>query len=174
MSDTIVIRDRLLHRIFSDETRYTFTVNQITNEYSKISSLGPNTIKLRNKVYRLVYKLYNLGWLQKRESKSKSENVYQKTKLFSSNSLLTNERTESDNFIQNKLKKRLSEYHIELRVSVAEADEYKKIFEEFPQLKKSLESEYKVVHARNSEYLGKVTALTNILKQMGGSSDITA
>jgi hypothetical protein len=138
---------------------------------NKDKSVDPNYA--RRFVYTELLKLVNRGWLKKSVSKKKVITSFIKTELFDPaaidvNSKLdkaNNEKSqiESAKGLNETLVNRLNHYKNELLTGLGEADEYKRICDQFPNLKPKLQPKYNEVREHNSKLLGSIKAVENLI-----------
>lgn len=133
----------------------------------------------RNDARRFVYyellKLVKKGWLRKSVSKKKGISNFIKTELFDANafalvavcqtSIVTKIKSGPRDNVQKELFERLHDYKNDLLISIGETDEYKKLYEKFPELIENLQPEYANARDHNSRLLGKIKALENLIQK---------
>jgi len=61
------------------------------------------------------------------------------------------------------LTERLNHYKNELLTGLGEAEEYKRLYEQFPKLKSKLQPKYNGVREHNSKLLGSIKAVENLI-----------
>jgi hypothetical protein len=138
---------------------------------NKDKSVDPNYA--RRFVYTELLKLVNRGWLKKSVSKKKVITSFIKTEMFdpaaidvnSKLDMANNEKShiESAKDISETLVNRLNNYKNELLTGLGEADEYKRICDQFPNLKPKLQPKYNEVREHNSKLLGSIKAVENLI-----------
>ena len=138
---------------------------------NKDKSVDPNDA--RRFVYSELLKLVNKGWLKKSISKKKAITSFIKTEMFNPVVINFNQKTEIENAEKSSFKasdclnetlvNRLSNYKDELLTGLGEVDEYKKICEQFPNLKPKLQPKYNEVREHNSKLLGSIKAVENLI-----------
>jgi hypothetical protein len=138
---------------------------------NKDKSVDPNYA--RRFVYTELLKLVNRGWLKKSVSKKKVITSFIKTEMFdpaaidvnSKLDMANNEKShiESAKGISETLVNRLNNYKNELLTGLGEADEYKRICDQFPNLKSKLQPKYNEVREHNSKLLGSIKAVENLI-----------
>ena len=129
----------------------------------------------RRFVYAELIKLVKLGWLKKTVSIKKGITSYAKTKLFDTSKLIkqvdptTQNATSANTFnkinVPEHLLARLHDYKSALLEGLGEADEYKNLRNEFPDMHESLLKKYNQVREKNTRLLGQIKAVENLIKQ---------
>ncbi|PHR84912.1 MAG: hypothetical protein COA59_03470 [Colwellia sp.] len=113
--------------------------------------------------------------LNKKGTKGSHDATYSKSDLFYKTDFLEkskvedlpygytkNEQTSNLEPIQKRLEKSIQEYQVDMMSAIGESEEYMRLFEEFPDMKKQLEEQYLIAREKSSKILGKITALNNI------------
>jgi len=165
----IIIRDPLLIQILSDEKFDDFTITELRDRYLTDADKTYPKKMIRDKVYRIVYKLYNEAkCLDKIEANNLREARYVKNSLFPRD-ITPNQLTEIhsqyalNNHAFNSLKQKYQQHQIDLDASLAELEEYSSLVAEYPELKNDLQNVYVHTRENSSKLLGKVNALKNVL-----------
>lgn len=126
----------------------------------------------RRVVYSELLKLVNLGWLKKLVSTKKGITSYVKTDLFNVDLLVKQTKQINEvklvnmvciSTIPDDLLNRLNAYKSDLIEGLGEAEEYKDLRNEFPNMHESLFEKYNAVREKNSRLLGKIKAIENIM-----------
>jgi hypothetical protein len=131
----------------------------------------------RNDARRFVYtellKLVNKGWLKKSVSKKKEITSFIKTEAFDSSAITFNSQIRKEKnkcdvsseipLLAETLIERLHHYKNELLAGLGEAEEYKRLCEQFPKLKSKLQVKYNEVREHNSKLLGSIKAVENLI-----------
>tara|TARA_R110001583_G_scaffold1612_4_gene12704 strand:+ start:2024 stop:2533 length:510 start_codon:yes stop_codon:yes gene_type:complete len=127
----------------------------------------------RRFVYSELLKLVNLGWLKKMVSTKKGITSYVKTDLFNVDLLVKQDKPindvkqvnmECDSRTTDDLPSRLNAYKSDLIEGLGEAEEYRNLRIEFPNMHESLFERYNAVREKNSRLLGKIKAIENIIE----------
>jgi hypothetical protein len=134
-------------------------------------TIDPNDA--RRFVYTELLKLVNKGWLKKSISKKKEITSFIKTEIFDPAAISVTptvniekkEETELEvtESLDEVLVDRLNHYKNELLTGFGEADEYKRLCNQFPKLHSKLQPKYNEVREHNSKLLGKIKAVENII-----------
>jgi uncharacterized coiled-coil DUF342 family protein len=129
----------------------------------------------RRFVYSELLKLVKKGWLRKVVSKKKEISSFIKTEHFDAKAFdliaecqapkSRNLEVTPINNIQHELFERLNDYKNELLISLGETDEYKNLYEKFPEFIANLQPKYDNARDNNSRFLGKIKALENLIQQ---------
>ena len=155
-----------------------FSTLEVRSAYLALNqdkSVDPNYA--RRFVYTELLKLHKKGWLRKLISKKKEITTFVKTNDFNSylilnKSIVTKEVTETsvdssiNDSITEKLFERLGHYKNELLLGLGEADEYKQLCNQFPELQAALQPRYNQVREQNSKLLGSIKAIENLTSAM--------
>jgi hypothetical protein len=132
----------------------------------------------RRFVYAELVKLVNRGWLKKVTSTKKGITNYVKTELFNLNSKIVSPlktinscipvKTSQIGSIQ-ELNCRLQDYKNDLLEGLGEADEYRALRNEFPNMHDELQPKYNSIRESNSRLLGKIKAIETLMKNRSES-----
>lgn len=118
----------------------------------------------RKIVYRQILRLQKLGMLSKQESNQVKEHCYNKTELFYQVGLKTNRlNSKNDKKANNPLEDRLKRCEVDLLTSIAESEEYMRLSESLPELKKHLECQYTKSRECSSKLLGQIKAIKSVM-----------
>ena len=168
--------DKCVGRIIANENVDHFSALEIRTAFLALKNdPSINGNDARRFVYSELLKLVKKGWLRKAISKKKGISSFIKTELFDANSfdlvaecqnpVSTNLKIAPSNNIQKELFERLHDYKNDLLISLGETDEYKKLYEKFPEFLAKLKPEYANARDHNSRLLGKIKALENLIQQ---------
>lgn len=151
-----------------------FSTVEVRSAYLALNndkSVDPNDA--RRFVYTELLKLVNKGWLKKSVSKKKEITSFIKTEMFDPAVIAVN----PEKYVEKKkdveleetiplgerLTERLNHYKNELLSGLGEAEEYKRLCEQFPKLKSKLQPRYNEVREHNSKLLGSIKAVENLI-----------
>jgi len=151
-----------------------FSTVEVRSAYLALNEdkyIDPNDA--RRFVYTELLKLVNKGWLKKSVSKKKEITSFIKTEIFDPDGIDVN----PEKYVEKKkdtklaetpplgeaLTERLNHYKNELLTGLGEADEYKRLCEQFPDLKSKLQPRYNEVREQNSKLLGSIKAVENLI-----------
>ena len=124
-------------------------------------------------VHRTINKLCKLGVLEKHTDNKKI--LYSKTLQFDetrlypsqSSSVISQSNIVSSNAIQlTKLKATLNQYQIDLLEHIGEAEEFKRLFTEYPETKAVLYSRYMEARNLSSSIVGKIKAIETCINTL--------
>jgi len=127
-------------------------------------------VVIRKKLYAELLKLVKKGWLKKKSSNIKGLTRFSKTELFDANSLSDtsisklNKKT-SNHTKRMNLKEKLRYYKTELLLNIGEADAYKELYTDFPDLVDEIQTQYNTARDNNTKILGKIRAIEGLLVQ---------
>jgi hypothetical protein len=172
--------DPILYEILSEKFESEFSVLKVRDIFV---SRYPGQISkriARQKTYSLFRKLLKAGMLVKHAAQNKRNTIYSKTYRFAqaqyesgkiifdvsdsadTNKLIGNSTEEQLRLLRGKLK----HYRELLDAAVAESEEYKALYEVFPDLKQFLENKYLEARARSSKCLGQLNAVKTVISQI--------
>ncbi|WP_133407297.1 hypothetical protein [Parashewanella tropica] len=153
-----------------------FTVVEVRTAFLALStdkSLDPDEV--RRLVYASLERMVRKGLLQKSVSKGRKIPSYIKTKLFSSDELLSNKQHPAEQIttatnkqiddLPNQLKKDLFERKEELLILIGEAEEYKRICSDFPELQSDIQPKYNEAREQSNRLLGSIKAIESVIQQ---------
>lgn len=145
-----------------------FSVGELTNAYMAEFKGDKTESEARKLIYRQVYKLVNSGYLIRSDNKYTKNNKYYQTELFKREFLNDTHQVSQIklNEIGSKLRliNKLVEYKSRLAVSIAEIEAYQRRTNQYPHLAKHLKPKLDLAKYKRSQFIGKVTAIENILK----------
>ncbi|AWB57860.1 hypothetical protein [Colwellia sp. Arc7-D] len=128
----------------------------------------------RRFVYAELKKLVNKGWLKKNTSKKKGLISYVKTELFNLKPrIVTSSVNDNENKLvahtlfenMQELNCRLQDYKNDLLEGLGEAEEYRTLRNEFPQMHDELQPKYNSIREKNSRLLGKIKAIETLINK---------
>jgi len=168
--------DKFVGRIIANKNVDHFSTLEVRTAFLALKNdPSINRNDARRFVYSELLKLVKKGWLRKAISKKKEISSFIKTELFDANAfdlVADCQNLMSKNFkavprsnIQKELFERLHDYKNELLISLGETDEYKKLYEKFPEFHTNLQPQYDKARDNNSRFLGKIKALENLIQQ---------
>ena len=150
-----------------------FSTLEVRSAYLTLNSdksIEPS--EARRFVYSELLKLLKKGWLRKSTSKKKALTTFVKTDEFDPNGIIVSKKEpESANqgavddpieTIGDKLVERLASYKNDLLSGLGEAEEYKRLCKQFPDLHSTLQPKYNQVREHNSKLLGSIKAIENL------------
>jgi hypothetical protein len=149
-----------------------FTTSDVRSAYIALKNdptIDP--IVIRRKVYAELLKLEKKGWLKKLISNKKGLTRFSKTKLFDANKLpieTTNNTSKIKPAESDKLQHlitKLNHYKAELLLNIGEAEAYKELYTEFPELVDEIQPQYNKARDNNTKILGKIRAIEGLLQK---------
>lgn len=183
MRSASFIFDRRLYELLQEEGRTQFTTRELRDAYAKC--LEDMTFRLgdvRRYVYEQIRRMLRAGWLVPDEERRTRGQVYHLqpfpehlrlelvdggfenslkavSKPESSVSELENESVVSSSKAERHLEKLLKEIRLDFLSAMGEAERYKQLLDEMPQLRDKLEGEYLEARDRGSRLLGHLRAV---------------
>jgi 5-methylthioribose kinase len=166
--------DTVVGQIIAIECVDHFSALEIRTAYIAIKNdPSINRNDARRFIYTELLKLVKKGWLKKSVSKKKEITSFIKTEMFDATAVTVNseiyvEKKKEANLaettpLDETLIKRLSHYKNDLLTGLGEAEEYKRLCEQFPKLKSKLQPRYNEVREHNSKLLGSIKAVENLI-----------
>ncbi|NOH84246.1 hypothetical protein F0249_10510 [Vibrio sp. 03-59-1] len=150
-----------------------FTVIEARDAFALTNNRFEKIDDARKYVYRQILSFERKGWISSKGSGRKKR--YSKTTLFLQNSFAPRgSKKRSRNLIEmiqvgadfplNKLVAEKNQHEGELAIILGEVEEYQLLMERFPHLKESFMPLFSEAKDRSAKRLGKINALSNILK----------
>lgn len=151
-----------IYALFTKKKLNNFSICELKHAYMAEFQDDKTEGEARKLIYREVYKLVDHGYLVKK-GKSNSRNIrYYQTEVFK-NKFLFNEFQSDENDFKLVLRGKLNKYKDNLVACIAEIEEYQRCCNEYPQLINDLKPKLDLGKHRSSQFLGKITAIENIL-----------
>jgi len=181
--------DPTLQQILINQSTNQFTVTEIRDllisAYEQSTGKVLDSIEARKWVYRRIYKLAGLGYLEKVYSENDSllgykiASKFMEIKIKNTNSLSKlrvsvpsfPSNVDSNKNILKSLNEKAKKYQVDLNASIGETEEYKALYESYPSLKSELEAQYELSRDKSSKLLGQLTATKKIIAQISLESD---
>ncbi|WOT05853.1 hypothetical protein [Shewanella youngdeokensis] len=169
MTQSMIRINEMLISILKSKTLTQFTAVELKKMFIKEQSdTKTDTINkgASQLVHRTLNKLCRANFIEKQIDAKKvifiKTPMFDESRLYASmpRKLVSKEPIVNDNTLKlQKIKITLNQYHIDLLGHIGEAEEFKRLFNEFPETKTSLYSRY--MHARNqsSSMVGKIKAI---------------
>ena len=170
-----MVFDQHIGKILSFSNIDYFSAVEIRTAYLVlINDEGMDKSDARRFVYSELLKLVNIGWLKKLVSTKKGITSYVKTESFNAELLnlqvkqVVTDKVDPVNTVgaitvSDNLLNRLNGYKSALLEGLGEAEEYKNLRNEFPDMHKSLFEKYNAVREKNTRLLGKIKAIENLI-----------
>ncbi|MCL1125521.1 hypothetical protein [Shewanella surugensis] len=178
----IPINETLLN-ILQDKNLKNFTAIQLKNMCIKALPLA-NTKETGQLVYRGLRRLHQAGFIDKKPhtASKKQTHIFSKTTLFNPAHLVASQPrkgqkmnmtpsstpTPTTTSAHTKLKTTLNQYQVDLLSSIGEAEEFKRLFEEYPYAKSSLYPKYMQARNQSSTLVGRIKAIEVCLNELQG------
>ncbi|MGK0272574.1 MAG: hypothetical protein ACI88H_003246 [Cocleimonas sp.] len=154
----------LIYSVLISDDLDNFTVSEMRDAYLVKASSGMDQNEARKIVYRQILRLQKLDMLSKQESNKIKEHCYNKTELFYQVGLKTDRsNSKNDKKLNNPLEERLRRCEVDLLTSIAESEEYMRLYESLPELKEHLESQYTKSRECSSKLLGQIKAIKSVM-----------
>jgi hypothetical protein len=166
--------DKVVGRIIAMECVDHFSTLEIRTAYiALMNDPSINKNDARRYIYTELLKLVKKGWLKKSVSKKKEITSFIKTEMFDPIAITVNSEIHEDKkkdvvltetpLLGETLTERLNHYKNELLTGLGEAEEYKRLCEQFPNLKSKLQPKYNETRELNSKLLGSIKAVENLI-----------
>lgn len=159
-----------MYACFIDDELDNFTVTELRNAYMKNSGeIDPK--KSRKIVYRQILRLQKKKMLLRQDSERVKDHLYIKTDIFTKIGLVTEKpntqckepNSAPDISVNTLLDERLKQCEVDLMASIAESEEYIRLYESLPELKEQLESNYLQSRECSSKLLGQIKAIKSVI-----------
>ncbi len=161
-----------LHIILNDEDYVPSTAPHIRDRYNQLSNKEVASKEAYKLVYRQLSKLCRLGLLKKEKCSTISSSIkYRKTTLFDITEFRLKpkmDKAEKTSFNQvsdalSLLRKEIRQSEDDFHASVAESEEYKRLYSLLPSMEGQLETQYLNARERSNKLFGKLTAMKNVI-----------
>jgi hypothetical protein len=166
--------DETLKFIISNPKLDHFSTLEVRTAYLIVDNESTlSAVEARRFVYAELVKLVNRGWLKKITSKKKGITSYVKTELFNLNpkdvsplkAINFNAPVKSSVVgSMQELNCRLQDYKNDLLEGLGEAEEYRALRNQFPEMHDELQPNYNSIREDNSRLLGKIKAVETLIK----------
>jgi hypothetical protein len=144
-----------------------FSICELKDAYMAEFTNYKTEDEVRKFIYRQVYKLVNSGHLIKKGKKHTNSIKYHQTQVFKNEFLIDECQMYSKRFNETDckfvLRGKLIKYKEHLVSSIAESEEYQRCINQYPQLINTLKPKLELANHKKSQFLGKITAIENIL-----------
>lgn len=164
--------DPVVAQIISADDFDNFTTNDVRTSYVALKGDSDRDLaQIRRKIYAELLKLVNKGWLSKVISKTKKMTRFTKTKMFDANTIETTfantavSTTSSKHDKQAVLLSKLNHYRTDLLLNIGEAEAYKELYSEHPELVDELQPQYNTARDNNTKILGKIKAIEGLINK---------
>ncbi|MFD1007481.1 MULTISPECIES: hypothetical protein [Oceanisphaera] len=180
--------DKRLYELFQREEYRKFTTRELRDGYAQyLSEKSFLLTDVRRYVYEQIRRMLRLGWLTLDEERKRFGQVYHLRPMPNSLKLRLVDNGFESNFnidpeqeqavhpplpethftvTARQLERRLKETRLDFLSSVGEAEGYKLILDDMPQLKNQIEDDYLEARDRSSRLLGHVRAIEKTLKNL--------
>ncbi|SDL61757.1 hypothetical protein SAMN05661010_02108 [Modicisalibacter muralis] len=180
--------DRRLHELLMQECLSIFTVRQLRDAYYEgLSTPSCSRSELRRYLYQQVLRLKKAGWIVVGEERVKRDQCFHvrekperlRLKLIDRPFESKPENAENSqpasgpletpaacSKVAEQLNYRWKEMRLELLASIGEAEQFKMLFQEFPNLEARLNPSYLESRDRSSKLLGQIKALETTMQAL--------
>ena len=165
--------NEVLLDILMEKNLQSFSVNELKKMFIAVVP-GVDNRQLSQLIHRTLSKLCKHGFVEKTNNATKA--LYRKTTFFDASKLsksksrihLVEAETEETKDKIHQLKATLNKYQVDLMGFIGEAEEFKRIFSEFPEAKPELYTKYMDARNQSSTIIGKIKALEACLNVVKG------
>jgi len=178
MSAVRITIDRYLYKVLKENAHQALTVVQLRDSYiTKLTTpISPDLA--RKSIYRQLLRLVNSGILTKRTKSNPQQSTYEVTSKFSQAEFKpttpSHQRSLSKKVITNinqgiqprSFEEQLRQYQVDLLSSIAESEEYKRLYTMNPELKELLEVQYHHARDQSSKLLGQIKAIKTVISHL--------
>lgn len=156
--------------------------------FLEIANIKITEDDLTKPIYRQLFRLTQLKLLEKKPIENSKHKSYSITKLFNSTEFkfktfkfeqnypvaIDNKLEQHSNIRTNdllhKLTSQITQYEVDFQSSIAESEEYKRLFTIAPDMKKTLETYFLEARNKSNQLLGKITAVKNVIATLESSN----
>lgn len=179
--------DRHIHGLLEKGDLHRFTVRSMREAYVEqlTTAAGVPPVDLWRYIYEQVGRLVRVGWVLRDEQRRRRDQLYCVHKPPESISVNLVDspfgRDSRDTFVEclhrvppadvatcQRLESLVKEIRLDMLSFLGEAERYKQLLTEMPQLKAQLEDEYVQARDRSSRLLGHLRAVEKTLKSLAG------
>jgi len=153
-----------------------FSISQLNNAYLDMSGCKC-PLESRRFVYKQVLRLLKYKVLYKNGAKNSRHATYEKTDLFSRTTFINKNlkgflsrqsitpRSNKCNKLSyhSELENTLQKYKVDMMSAIGEYEEYRRLLNSFPEMKKILNKNYHNSRDKSSKLLGKINAINTVL-----------
>jgi len=167
--------DHQAYRSLVEQLPDGFNMPQMRDSYIEQNGLAQQFDKtqLTLRVRYVLDVMLAEGLLEKRVKEGSNRVFYYRTSLFSSAKNIVNEASteKTNNSIAQKpssleaLSQQAKEYKVDLMACIGESEEYKRLFDCYPEMKAGLYNEYVQARDNSSKLLGKLKAVESAIRQ---------
>lgn len=185
--------DKRLYELLQQEEYRQFTTRELRDGYAQYLEKKSFLLSdVRRYVYEQIRRMLRLGWLTLDEERKKLGQVYHlrpipnnlklslvhkgfenglklESDVQQERTILSSKPEPSFSVTTQQLEMRLKETRLDFLSSVGEAEGYKVLLDEMPQLKDQIENDYLEARDRSSRLLGHVRAIEKTLKSLASS-----
>jgi len=178
MSTIRITIDQYLYEVLKEHASKALTVVQLTNSYLAKLPIAVSPDFARKAIYRQLLRLVNSGVLLKRPKSNPQQSTYEVTSKFSQAefkpTMPSHQRTLSkkvgtkinQGLQPRSFEEQLRQYQVDLLSSIAESEEYKRLYTMNPELKTLLEAQYHHARDRSSKLLGQIKAIKTVISHL--------
>ncbi len=178
MSVVKIAIDKYLYEILKEHAHQALTVVWLRDSYLQKLSKPISPDDARKTIYRQLLRLVKAGVLTKQPDNNPQRSTYRVASQFNQvnfklttpshqrispgKSLVNAVRSsQSDGFEQ-----QLRQYQVDLLSSIAESEEYKRLYSINPELKGLLEAQYHHARDKSSKLLGQIKAIKTVISHL--------
>ena len=150
-----------------------FSISQLNNAYLDVSGCKC-PLESRRFVYKQVLRLLKFKVLYKNGEKNSHHATYEKTVLFQKMTFINKNLETSvcrhplplkSNKLtyRSELEETLQKYKVDMMSAIGESEEYRRLLNSFPEMKKTLNTNFHNSRDKSSKLLGKINAINTVL-----------
>ncbi|WP_444993851.1 hypothetical protein [Aliikangiella sp. IMCC44359] len=178
MSDVRITIDKYLYEVLKERAQQSFTVVQMRDSYLTKLPTAISPDDARKAIYRQLLRLVKAGVLTKHPKSNPQQSTYRVVNNFvrmdfkftipshqrvynDKNTTKTKRRSPPSRF-----EEQLRQYQVDLLSSIAESEEYKRLYTVNPELKALLEAQYHQARDKSSKLLGQIKAIKTVISHL--------
>jgi hypothetical protein len=174
-----------IHQILIENKGNYVSIKEIKTRFSLVTNIQINSDELTKVIYRQLLRLVKNQIIEKKlfdKSKCLGYKLIKKFELtefkfkkfkFESNTITISPKPELYNrpaAVIKTLNNQLTQYEVDFQSSIAEAEEYKRLFIIAPEMKTIIETHFLEARNQSNQLLGKITAVKNIIGNVESSN----
>jgi hypothetical protein len=182
----IITINPAIHQILTENKGNYLSIKEIKSKFVLITNIQINSDELTKVIYRQLLRLVTNQIVEKELFENSKSLGYKSTKIFelvefkfkklkvesntkpieSKPKLPTPKSDDRAEELLNSLTNQLTQYEVDFQSSIAETQEYKRLFTIAPEMKNILETHFLEARNKSNQLLGKITAVKNIIEKV--------
>ena len=170
-----------IHQVFIENKGDYVSIKEIKTRFISKTNSKVTSDELTKVIYRQLLRLVKIQIIEKQLLDKSKRLGYKATKKFElvefkfkkfqveSDTIQMSPKSELINRTENVIKtlnNQLTQYEVDFQSSIAESEEYKRLFTIAPEMKTTLEFHFLAARNHSNQLLGKITAVKNIIEKV--------